>query len=374
MVNSTVIDWRLERIRDEAKRQGVDCIITSSPESVRYLTGAYVMTQKLIPERLAFAVVPVTGEAWMLVCRVEEMLVRAESHVKDVRTYDEFADDLLVSLGQGLRHAGLDGAVVAIEELRLSAQHYQRLKAELPRCTIVDASTIVSNVAQIKHDDEVAILAKATSLTVQAIDSAFTQATVGTSERAVGTSIMGHLDSEGLDEVWKVIGAGERSALAHPTPRADVSLRSGDLVRVDCGGVLDGFHSDNARNAIVGRNKQVERMYAKLAAIHEGLIESCTVGTRGSDLFSRCEKLFEKEDLPFTMPLIGHSLGIVLHEAPILTADCELVLKPNMVLAMEPRFTLDGLRYHIEDTVQVTEDGPRLLSVDTIARHPIFVE
>jgi Xaa-Pro aminopeptidase len=72
--------------------------------------------------------------------------------------------------------------------------------------------------------------------------------------------------------------------------------------------------------------------------------------------------LFEKNDLPFTMPHIGHGLGVDLHEHPIVNPLNETVLQENMIVNIEPLVIYGGYAYHIEDLVWITPKGPVILT------------
>lgn len=63
------------------------------------------------------------------------------------------------------------------------------------------------------------------------------------------------------------------------------------------------------------------------------------------------------------MTLIGHSLGVVLHEHPVINAKTEQELQPGMLLAIEPAVrTDDGVTYHTEDLILVTDGDPQIVS------------
>ena len=96
---------------------GLDAVVAVSQPNVFYTSGAYILTQVSIPDRLAMTVLPASGDDALLVCNIEESLARQESWIDDVRSYVEFAEapfgiigletSLALSL-RGLGAAGLD--------------------------------------------------------------------------------------------------------------------------------------------------------------------------------------------------------------------------------------------------------------------------
>jgi Xaa-Pro aminopeptidase len=187
---------------------------------------------------------------------------------------------------------------------------------------------------------------------------------VGRTEREVAADIQQGLLQAGSEGIaFCVLGAGENTAIAHPHPSAR-PLRSGDPLRVDVGGSFDGYYSDLARTMVAGRASQRHRdIYARLWEAHEAVIQTVKPGVASSRLFTVCREQFERLGLNFKMPHIGHSLGIGLHEYPLLRPQEHTPLEPGMVLAIEPlHYETSGERFHVEDLIEVTATGYRILS------------
>ena len=87
-------------------------------------------------------------------------------------------------------------------------------------------------------------------------------------------------------------------------------------------------------------------------------------GRPASDLFNACRSVVLSHGLPFTMPHIGHGIGIGLHEQPMLEPANKGRLQAGMVLNVEPMVVLSdrGEAFHTEDLVLVTDTGPSLLT------------
>lgn len=365
--------WRIARLQNILRKSGKDAFIGSTADTFQYITGSYVMTQKLIPERLEFAVVPAEGDPWLVIANMEETQIKNESQVTDYQVYTELAQSPASVLADTLSDKGLSAATVAMELATLPTNTYTELSSSLPEMTITDGKAIRSRAAQIKHPDELAAIEHAARATITAIEDAFMSASIGDTERNVGTRITTSLDAAGLEEQFKVLASGARTVMAHPTARDDVRIASGDLMRFDGGGIYKGYFSDVARTAIVGDNAAAERLYEQLFAIHEKVISLCTVGSSTREVFDEYARLFKQAGLPFDGRLIGHSIGIELHELPIISRDSDTVIEENMVFCIEPRFTLNGQRMHLEDTIVVTGSGPRLLSTDALPSTPIRI-
>ena len=167
-------------------------------------------------------------------------------------------------------------------------------------------------------------------------------------------------------------------------------LREGDIVTIDCGAVLDGWHGDAARTYAVGTAdaESLELMRVCKGSLDAG-IAACRPHARLGDV-SRAVEGFVKEHSSFAIvrQYVGHGIGKALHEEPQVPNyyDAnfpfgELMLEPGHVFAIEPMInagghdvrvlddlwtvvTADGRRSaHFEHTVAVTENGPEVFTV-----------
>lgn len=354
---------RLERLQRQMAAAGFDGLIAITPENFLYTTGAYIMTQKLIRDRLALCVVPASGEPTVIVCNIEESLTRAESPWEDVRIYVEFKISPVEALTAVLQEKGLAGKRVGMEKKYITAHYWEQLTKAMPATRFEECKDVFNRVRVIKDSHELELLEFANRTTTEQIMKAFRNARPGDSERKVSAEIMNGLLNEGFDEPFLVLGRGPRTIQAHPIPSLGEKLTNGDVVRVDCGGLFKGYFGDVARTVCVGQVTEREAdIFKRLAAIQRETIESAEVGVQARQLFELCKSLYAKNGLPFHMPHIGHSMGVELHEDPMLNPFTETPLEENMVLNIEPIVIVEGRGYHIEDLVHVTANGPRVLN------------
>jgi methionyl aminopeptidase len=214
-----------------------------------------------------------------------------------------------------------------------------------------------------------------------------------------------------LDEVARtVIGeAGARSSFLHyrprfaPTPFPAVictsvnqvvvhgipdmyRLGDGDLLSIDCGAELDGFHGDAAISLVVGAADPVDETL--IATAQEALaagIAAALPGNRLGDIGHAIGTIGRRAGYGIPRDFGGHGIGRRMHEDPSVPNDGRagrgFRLQPGLVLALEPMFmagghddytvgpdgwalsTIDGSRAaHVEHSVAVTDDGPLVLT------------
>lgn len=361
-MDKNIVKKRADRLRNQMAKEDLDVLVALSPENVLYSSGANIITQKMIRDRLEISIIPRDGEAAFVVCGIEESLARDESWIEDIRPYIEFKESPIGFLADVLKEKGLDNKNIGIELHYLSSTFYKELLGYLPNAKLYECKDVFSKVSMIKEPKEIELLAQAAKASRKAVEIGFLMAKPGDTERSLSTEIMMSLMKQGLDWSFMVLGTGKRSMLAHPTP-AHIPMEVGDIVRVDFGGILSGYQSDLARTAAVGK-PTVEQAdtFKKMANIQREVIESMEIGVRFCDVYNKCKMLFEKNHLPFTMPHIGHGLGVDLHEQPMINPFNENPIQENMVINVEPLVIYGGYAYHIEDLIQTTPKGPKILT------------
>jgi methionyl aminopeptidase len=183
----------------------------------------------------------------------------------------------------------------------------------------------------------------------------------------------------------------KNAQIVHGIPSPDVKLEEGDLIKVDCGAIVDGYHGDSATTLIVGGEDAVAPEVAQLVretrnGLWRGLVNAAP-GARLGDIGAAVESAAIPHDYGVVREYVGHGIGRALHEDPSVPnygrAGKGLKLSKGWVIAIEPMFNLgtretielddgwtvvtaDGaLSSHWEHTVAVTEDGPWVLT----ARH-----
>ncbi len=174
-------------------------------------------------------------------------------------------------------------------------------------------------------------------------------------------------------------------AVVHGIPN-DRPLKEGDIVSIDGGVILDGYYSDAARTHLVGNVDEKIKQLVDVTreAFYVGL-EQCYVGNRLSNIGHAIENFVKPYGYGIVRDLVGHGVGRNLHEPPEVPnygpKDRGIRLQEGMVIAVEPMINLgtyevvtldDGWTIvtkdrlpssHHENTIAITKDGPKLLTV-----------
>jgi Xaa-Pro aminopeptidase len=141
-------------------------------------------------------------------------------------------------------------------------------------------------------------------------------------------------------------------------------LVEGDVLRTDFGMSWPGHYlSDVARTAFVGKVTPAQRdLHGRLEEVHQGIIAFMKPGVVAADVFAHAQKLFGGVGVNFDFPHVGHSIGLGLHENPMMHPFDHTVLRAGMVFMIEPLVVGEDGIYHVEDMVVVTETGSDVLS------------
>lgn len=173
--------------------------------------------------------------------------------------------------------------------------------------------------------------------------------------------------------------------VVHGIPSGKRVLRSGDIVSIDCGIILDGYYSDAAMTYAVGEvSPDTERLLRTTRRSLEAAIEAAQVGGRLGDISAAVQQICEAEGFGVVRDFVGHGIGRAMHEDPQVPnfgpPGKGPRLKAGMVLAIEPmvnagspevRVLKDGwtavtidqsYSAHFEHTVAITREGPQILT------------
>jgi len=345
-------------------KAGFDAVVAASPENTIYLTGANILTQRLLPERIALVLWPREGEPAFVICIIEERLTRQDSRVPDIRTYIEVKESPIDVLATVIREKGLDRGRIGFEKKFLTAHYYEQIPRVLPNVTIDAADELFDHMRVIKSDEEVELLGAIAQITDRAMRWAFEHSKPGDTERDVAARMREKHFEFGAEDMRGpvLLGAGPRAQFIHGLP-SSYRLASGDICRVDVGGMKDGYFSDLARTVGVGTPDPEQRdIYRRLWEVHETVLGSVRAGIEARALYGVYEQSAKRLSVHVERVHIGHSLGVGIHENPMITPHNTAPLEANMVLCIEYAHYRSHEMYHIEDTVVVKSNGCRILS------------
>jgi len=355
---------RSKKLKNLMSKSGLDALIAISPENVFYSTGANIKTQRYLRDRLAISVISENKDDSLIICSVEENVVRKQTWIKDIRTYIEFKESPMVLLADLITERGLEKGRIGVETHYLASCYYKQLIELLPYVTLVECSDVFNKVRMLKDPDEIKLLVKMAKIAEKAITAALLMSKPGNSELQLTNQIIFNELNQGIEEIpFMFLGAGKKSGLLHPIPSEDVIMKTGDLIRFDFGGFLDGYWSDIARTVVVKKASSLQQdIYKKLILIHNKVFEKIQIGIRVCDIYNYAKNVYTELNVPFIMPLVGHGLGLECHEYPIINPCNQEKIQENMIINIEFIILNNGLGYQIENLIHIGSKGPKLIT------------
>lgn len=183
-----------------------------------------------------------------------------------------------------------------------------------------------------------------------------------------------------------VICASPNEVIVHGIPDGRV-LSEGDILSIDCGAIIDGWHADAALTIPIGEiDEESKRLIDATRASLEAAIAAMKVGVNLGRLGGAVEDVVEAAGFAVVRDYVGHGIGRAMHEDPEVPnfrngSGHRLKLKSGIVLAIEPMVntgtdetrllddgwtvvTADGGRSaHFEHTIALTDNGPEVLTL-----------
>jgi len=355
---------RMERARREMAAVGVDVLLLSVGRDLVYLTGY----DAPLLERLTMAVIPVDGEATLVVPRLEAPKVVPHPEAFGIRPWGEVEDPVAIVsdiAGKPARAAIGDQAWAVF---LLALQH------QMPSTVFESAAGISTALRLYKTNQEMDLLRGAGSAADRvAARLAGTQFS-GATEAAMARQIAGMLVEEGHEMAgMAIVAAGPNGASPHHHA-TDKVIEGGEVVVVDFGGTFGGYHSDTTRMFYVGEPEgEVADVHGIVRTAQETGFQAASIGTPAQHVDRATRAVIEDAGYgEFFIHRTGHGIGLDVHEEPYLVEGNATPLEAGMAFSIEPGIYIPGrFGVRIEDIVVMTVDGPE--RVNESPRDPVIV-
>lgn len=347
---------RTARAQEALKEQGMDWLIVPPSADLAYLTGIHAEPG----DRLTALLIPAEGEPVLLMPLLEAGTVDEKVLSASLVRWSDGTDPrtLMAERLEGARTVGVGASFWARDLLPLLAH--------LSSARVVEATPVLAPLRLTKDAAELDALRRAAHGADRVAARIAAEGLGGRTEEAVTARIEEMLIEEGHDKVsFCIVASGPHGAKPHHDGGTRV-IQQGDLVVLDFGGSMDGYHSDITRTFAVGDPGPDAR------AVYEAVRQAQEMGVReagqphattgGIDRAVRA--VLENAGFgQYVIHRTGHGLGQEIHEPPYIVDGDETVLTEGMVFSVEPGLYLPGrFGVRIEDIVARTADGVERLN------------
>ncbi|HEX8582614.1 MAG TPA: Xaa-Pro peptidase family protein [Acidimicrobiales bacterium] len=347
---------RAARLRERLGAAGCDALLVTNLTNVRYLTGFTGSAGLLLvlPDELVF-----TSDGRYRDQSAEQLAAAGVEARIEISATDQ--KGVLSAAAKGVRRLGLEAGHVTWAQQRAMAAEW------FADAELVPTEGVVEDLRLVKDDGEVARIAEAARIADAALAAVRGRLLDGPTEEELGLELdteMRHLGADGVS-FETIVAAGPNGAKPHARPSGR-RIADGDLVVLDFGALVDGYHSDMTRTFTVGDvGGTAARMLEVVAASQAAGVAAVRAGAAAADVDGACrEVIAEAGWADAFLHGTGHGVGLDIHEAPRVSGASAATLAAGHVVTVEPGVYLPevgGVR--IEDTVAVTADGCRTLTL-----------
>ncbi|NTF33089.1 M24 family metallopeptidase [Rhizobium skierniewicense] len=349
---------RLTRLRSRMAEQGIGALLLGSTESLRYFTGL-VWHQS---ERLLGAVVTAT-DLHYIVPGFEKSRVETLPHIGgEIHIWQEEHNpaSLVASI------VGPAGRVALDDALPLFV--YNGLAKQLGQDRLIDGGLLISTLRARKSPCEIAILQYAMNLTLEVQKRAHGLMKPGIRASEVVRFINEqHLELGGEGgSSFCIVSFGAATSLPHGAD-GDQTLQQGDVILVDTGTRIDGYHSDITRTYVLDEpTPEFAKAWGIEREAQQAVYDAAKLGAPCSSLDDAARTVMARHGLgpDYALPGLphraGHGLGLEIHEAPYIVRGNSTPLAQGMCFSNEPMLVYpDQFGIRLEDHIYMDIEGAR---------------
>ena len=344
---------RRDRLRGLFPAAGCEALLVTRPVDVRYLTGFAGSNGTVLVGSDPAADLLITDDRY-----------RERVSALDIPRVELALRPEAVIATLGALPLGVDADHVTLAAATLLEQ----ARAGQP---LVATSGLIAGLRAVKDAGEVARLRRACHITADVLRGlADVGVAPGACERDVARDVEAGFLARGADGIAfaTIVASGPNGASPHHEPTGR-QVAAGELVTIDCGAAVDGYHADMTRTLPVG---SAERVSGRLAEVHAVVVAAnaagraaAAAGVRVADVDRAARAVVEAagDGDAFVHPT-GHGIGLEIHEAPLVTQRSAASLEVGTTFTVEPGIYLPGVGgVRIEDSLVILPDGVEVMTV-----------
>ena len=347
---------RVPRLRARFAEAGCDALLVTRLANIRYLTGFTGSAARLVvlPDELVFVTDGRYGEQ-----AADQLAAAGVDAIIEVTTTEQEA--VLRRSAAGVDRLGLEAADVTwAAQRRYGSEVFEESE-------LVPTSGMVEGLRIVKDEGEVARIEAAAAIADAALAEVRPLLAPGITEKMFQLELDTAMRRLGADDVSfeTIVGSGPNGARPHARPTHRV-IADGDLVVLDFGALLDGYHSDMTRTVVVGDPTATQRrMLAVVTEAQAAGVAAVADGVAAVDVDRACREVIAAAGWGEAfLHGTGHGVGLDIHEDPrVAPSATATTLHAGHVVTVEPGVYLpDHGGVRIEDTLVVTATGNRPLT------------
>lgn len=351
---------QLHKIMHEKKLDG----ILISHAANRYYLSGFELHNPQCNESAGCLLILANGKDWLC---TDSRYIEAAKRLWDEDFIYIYGHNMAEELGLLVNKLLPKGSCIGFESKVISVNFFEVFTKQLQNIIPININGIVEDLRVIKDEKELQLMEQSCALNHQLLKWVPSILSPGKSESSVAWEIELFFREHGANELAfpSIVACGNNAALPHAIPSLESKIKNEQLVLVDVGARLYDYCSDQTRTFWVGDNPSKHFQYT-LEIIQEAQsrgIKAIQPGVLAKDVYNAVYVFFVEYGVEKDFKHnLGHGVGLEVHEAPSLSPCSETILKPGMVITVEPGLYYPewgGIRW--EYMVLVTEDGAKVL-------------
>lgn len=328
-------------LRNKIKSIDLDAMIVSNPINIKYLTG-------------------IEAEGTLILARKENFFLTDGRYIEAVRSLLTIEDEIIVEDVKDLSEQDTENLFLFCENVGFEENHvtYAKYKEYMYKYKIhnlVETEMLIEKQRAIKDEEEIKNVTKACNITDDCFEYLLNYIKIGMTEKQIANAIERFFRINGAEEIAfePIVASGPNSSMPHAVP-TDRKIEYGDVITIDMGCKYNGYCSDMTRTIFVGKiDEEAKSVYNLVLKNQIQTLGEMKDGAVCKNISKMVVNDFEINGYTL-MHALGHSVGLELHEIPIIGTKSEVVLKSNMIITDEPGIYIPGkFGIRIEDTVIV---------------------
>jgi len=356
-MSTSVYEQRRENLKRLLTEKEIPALLISHAANRYYLSG-FELHDAQCNESSGWLVVTADGGDSLFTDSRYEDAAKQVWNEKDLFIYSANKFQLVA---ETLRSKGI--STLGIEPKALHLFDYDKLNSQF---SLLSTDNVVEELRVIKDADEIRRMDVSIALNHELFDHIGNFLEPGQTEEQIAWEVEKYFREHGAEELAfsTIVGVGPNAALPHAIPGRTM-VRDNDLVLIDTGCRLAEYNSDQTRTFWVGDtpSDRFKETMDLVRAAQQAAIDIIKPGLTFLSAYEAAYAVFENAGVArmFTHGL-GHGIGLETHEPPSLSKAAKGILKPGMVVTVEPGLydpQWGGIRWEYQ--VLVTEDGCRVM-------------
>ena len=349
-----IYEKRLSRVRTAMHENGLDTLILTPGAAMRYLTGFSESGSRFL------ALVVPDDQPWLLLTPTlnAEQARQNPAGITDIRMWDDAQgyEPLLAQVNKDLM---LDIGIVGLDD-DMPARFVLKLQELMPTTLFKPASVALSPLRAVKDMHELAALQHAADATDALIPLVYAACRPGASELEISIALQQGIAQAGNElSFTPIVGAGANGASPHHNT-GKTKVKTGDIIILDFGAMVDGYHGDITRTIAVGEaSEEARQVYNVVYWAQQAAIAAVQPGATAHDIDTAARKVIADAGYgDFFIHRTGHGIGLDDHEAPYMLGGNYTKLQPGHCFSIEPGIYLPGkFGVRLEVILTVADDG-----------------